>query len=73
MPWNQEVLNCVQTNDVGWVTYDSYIALWLYVYTLVFPTRGGGAITLHLFPPRTSLVKIEHGHCKVLGHDVWKV
>ena len=71
MPWNQEVLNCVQTNDVGWVTYDSYIALWLYVYTIMSPTRGD--YTPPLFPLRTSLVKIEHGHCRVLGHDVWKV
>ncbi|XP_046856446.1 mitochondrial Rho GTPase 1-A-like [Xenia sp. Carnegie-2017] len=29
MPWNEEVLSCIQTNENGWITYDSYIALWV--------------------------------------------
>ena len=59
MPWNEEVLSCVQTNDQPWVTYDSYIALWLYVNTLLFPR---GTLTplshpLSSMNPRYSLVK----------------
>ncbi|CAB4014230.1 mitochondrial Rho GTPase 1-A-like, partial [Paramuricea clavata] len=29
MPWDKEVLSCIQTNDKGWITFDSYIALWV--------------------------------------------
>ena len=38
MPWDKEVLSCIQTNDKGWITFDSYIALWVYVCTLYIYT-----------------------------------
>ena len=64
MPWNEEVLSCVQTNDQGWVTYDSYIALWLYVNTLLFP-RGTLSISPSQFIelqncPYLLIVKVDN-------------